>query len=183
MMPSSVFDRVSDTVLVLGGGNALGAYLAGAYEELHGQEVRPDWIVGASIGAITGAILAGNPPEHRVEKLTRFWNEAMLPTSRMLPFQGVKQRQIYNGLNIALAALFGRPSIFRHRYPGLWSALPWVPNDVALFDTAPLRATLERLQQLLVHRHQFDIQLFCQRNEFAVVCGAVAIADQLKHAD
>ncbi len=145
MMPSSVFDRVSDTVLVLGGGNALGAYLAGAYEELHGQEVRPDWIIGASIGAITGAILAGNPPEHRVEKLTRFWNEAMLPTSRMLPFQGVKQRQIYNGLNIALAALFGRPSIFQHRYPGLWSALPWVPNDIALFDTAPLRATLDRL--------------------------------------
>lgn len=145
MMTSSDFGRMSDTALVLGGGNALGAYLAGAYEELHGQGMRPSWIIGASIGAITGAILTGNPAEHRIEKQTRFWDEAMLPTSRMLPFHGVKQRQIYNGLNVALAALLGRPSIFRHRYPGLWSALPWVPNDVALFDTAPLRATLERL--------------------------------------
>jgi len=131
-------------VLVLGGGNALGAYLAGAYEQLHEQAVRPNWIIGASIGAITGAILAGNAPEHRIEKLARFWEEATLPTSRMPAFQGVKSRQIYNGLNTALAAMFGRPSIFRHRYPGLWSALPWIPNDIALYDTAPLRATLER---------------------------------------
>jgi NTE family protein len=138
-------DRTSDTVLVLGGGSALGSYLAGAYEQLHERGVRPNWIVGASIGAITGAILAGTAPERRIEKLVRFWEEAALPTSRMLPFQGVKQRQVYNGVNVALSLLFGRPAIFGHRYPGLWSALPWVPNDIALFDTAPLRSTLERL--------------------------------------
>src|SRR4051812_12549384 len=73
MMTSSISGRMSDTALVLGGGNALGAYLAGAYEELHARDVRPDWIIGASIGAVTGAILAGNAPEHRIEKLTRFW--------------------------------------------------------------------------------------------------------------
>jgi NTE family protein len=142
---SSASDKRSDTALVLGGGNALGAYLAGAYEQLHEQGLWPNWIIGASIGAITGAILGGNAPEHRIEKLTRFWEEATLPTSQMPPFQSVKSRQIYNGLNTALAAMFGRPSIFRHRYPGLWSTLPWVPNDVALYDTAPLRTTLERL--------------------------------------
>jgi NTE family protein len=37
------------------------------------------------------------------------------------------------------------PSIYQHRLPGLWSALPWIPNDVALFDHAPLRRTLEKL--------------------------------------
>ena len=134
-----------DVALVLGGGNAVGAYLAGAYEQLHEQGARPNWIIGASVGAITGSLLAGTAPEDRIQKLTRFWQEATLPTSRMPPFRSVKSRQIYNGLNVARAAMFGRPNIFRHRFPGLWSMLPWVPNDVALYDTAPLRATLERL--------------------------------------
>jgi NTE family protein len=134
-----------DVALVLAGGNAVGAYLAGAYEQLHEQAVRPNWIIGASVGAITGSLLAGNAPEDRIAKLTRFWQEATLPTSRMPLLRGVKSRQIYNGLNVALAMMFGRPNMFRHRFPGLWSALPWVPNDVALYDTAPLRATLERL--------------------------------------
>ena len=66
--------------LVLGGGNALGAYLAGAYETLHEAGIRPDNVVGASIGAVTGAILAGNPPERRLERLEAFWAEAALHT-------------------------------------------------------------------------------------------------------
>jgi NTE family protein len=68
--------RQSKTALVLGGGNALGAYVAGACEYLDEQEFRPDWIVGASVGAVTGAILAGNAPEHRLAKLKQFWAEA-----------------------------------------------------------------------------------------------------------
>ena len=87
-----------DLALVLGGGNAVGAYLAGAYEQLHEQALLPNWIIGASVGAITGSLLAGTAPEDRVEKLTRFWQEATLSTSRMPPFRGVKSRQIYNGL-------------------------------------------------------------------------------------
>jgi NTE family protein len=145
MVTSSVSGRTPYTALVLGGGNALGAYLAGSYERLHEQGIRPDWIVGASIGAVTGAILAGNAPDKRMEQLARLWDEATLPTLPMPSSYGLKPRQIYNGLNMALAAMFGRPGIFRHRYPGLWSALPWVPNDTALYDTAPLRTTLERL--------------------------------------
>src|SRR3712207_7835459 len=134
-----------DVALVLAGGNAVGSYLAGAYEQLHEQGVRPNWIIGASVGAITGSLLAGNAPEERVEKLTRFWQEATLPTSPMPLLQSVKFRQIYNGLNVALTMMFGRPNMFRRRFPGLWSALPWVPNDVALYDTAPLRSTLEQI--------------------------------------
>ena len=130
--------------LVLGGGNALGAYLAGAYERLHEQGVRPERIVGASIGAVTGAILAGNPPERRLERLQAFWAEAAQHTARAAP-AGLRGRQVYNGAHAALAAALGRPSIFGHRYPGLWSILPGMPGDVALYDHAPLRRTLERL--------------------------------------
>lgn len=133
-----------DVALVLGGGNALGAYLAGAYEVLHEHGPQPDWIVGASIGAVTGAIIAGNAPEDRLPRLRQFWAEATQHTGRS-PSDMLKPRQIYNGLHAMLALAWGRPSIYRHRLPGLWSALPWVPNDVALFDHAPLRDTLDRL--------------------------------------
>jgi len=134
----------SKTALVLGGGNALGAYLAGACEYLDEQEVRPDWIIGASVGAITGAILVGNAPEHRLAKLKQFWAEATQHTYEASS-RDETLRQTYNGIHSMLTLLFCRPNIFQRRYPGLWSALPWVPNDVALFDHSPLRATLERL--------------------------------------
>ncbi|KAB7782271.1 patatin-like phospholipase family protein [Methylorubrum populi] len=133
-----------DLALVFGGGNALGAYHAGAFEVLQARGLRPDRLVGASMGAVTGAIIAGNASEDRIERLHRFWNEATLQTG--LPGTHLlKPRQYYNALHSLLTLAWGRPSIFTHRYPGLWSALPWVPNDVALFDHRPLLATLERL--------------------------------------
>lgn len=129
--------------LVLGGGNALGSYLAGAYECLHERGIAPDWIVGASVGAVTGALLLGSAPEERVDKLRAFWAEAKTHTPHLL-LGNVKLRQWYNGAHVALAAMFGRPGIFRHRYPGLWSVLPGIPNDIAVYDHSPLRRTLER---------------------------------------
>jgi NTE family protein len=143
-VPEAANEKDHDVALVLGGGNALGAYLAGAYEALQARGVRPDRIVGASIGAVTGAIIAGNAPEERLPRLRRFWAEATQHTARS-PTGLLKPRQVYNGLHALLAVAWGRPSLYRHRLPGLWSALPWIPNDVALFDHAPLRETLERL--------------------------------------
>jgi NTE family protein len=136
--------NTSNFALVFAGGNALGAYHAGAYEALHNQGLRPHWVVGASIGAVTAAIVAGNAPEDRVAKLRQFWNEATQRTAPS-PTRMLKPRQIYNGLHALLALAWGRPNIYRHRLPGLWSALPGVPNDVALFDNAPLLQTLKRL--------------------------------------
>src|SRR5260221_13878882 len=59
--------------LVLQGGGALGAYQAGVYEALAEAGIHPDWVAGISIGAINSAIIAGNLPERRVEKLREFW--------------------------------------------------------------------------------------------------------------
>src|SRR3954471_22265806 len=61
-------------VLVLQGGGALGAYQAGVYEGLAECGFAPDWVAGVSIGAINGALIAGNPPERRLERLREFWN-------------------------------------------------------------------------------------------------------------
>jgi NTE family protein len=134
----------ADVVLVLAGGNALGSYLAGAYEQLHEQGVQPHWIVGASVGAVTGAIIAGNAPEERVNKLRTFWRDAMVHSFGTPPQSSIL-RQTYNGLHAALAGIAGRPGLFQHRFPGIWSALPWMPNDVALYDHSPLGKTLERV--------------------------------------
>lgn len=148
-------------VVVLGGGNALGSYLAGAYERMVQRQVRPDWIIGASAGAITGAILAGNPPELRLPRLREFWSEATIDTAAA-PFGTEKLRQYYNGWHAAWAALFGRPSIFGHRWPGIWSALPGMPDDVALYDHAPLRATLTRLVDFdLLNRADMRLTIGC----------------------
>jgi NTE family protein len=59
---------------VLQGGGALGAYQAGVYQALHEEGMEPDWVCGVSIGAINSAIIAGNPREHRLEKLRIFWD-------------------------------------------------------------------------------------------------------------
>jgi NTE family protein len=67
------FDRV---VLLLQGGGALGAYQAGVYQALAETGLHPDWVVGISIGAINAAIIAGNAPERRVERLREFWRKS-----------------------------------------------------------------------------------------------------------
>ena len=137
-----------DVTLVLGGGHALGAYQAGAYEAVHAAGLRPGRVVGSSTGAITGAILAGNPPERRLERLRQYWGEAAQagawPAAPPLP--AGPTRGLYNAAHVALAVALGRPSIFRPRLPGPWRlAAPWAPGGVALHDHAPLRGTLERL--------------------------------------
>jgi NTE family protein len=144
MAPSSKLGQEQPLVLVLGGGNALGSYLAGAYEQLQQREIAPQWIVGGSIGAVTGAIIAGNAPEDRLPRLKAFWDEAMINTPGLLG-RGTKTRHTYNELHTITALLFGRPGLFGHRFPGMLSMLPWMPSDVALYDHRPLRQTLERL--------------------------------------
>ena len=59
-------------VLVLQGGGALGAYQVGVYQALHEAGIEPQWVIGTSIGAINGAIIAGNPPDRRLAQLARF---------------------------------------------------------------------------------------------------------------
>src|SRR6516165_2593979 len=65
--------------LVLQGGGALGAYQAGVYQALDEAGLYPDWISGISIGAFNSALIAGNPPGTRVQKLREFWESITQP--------------------------------------------------------------------------------------------------------
>ena len=64
------------TVLVLQGGGALGAYQAGVYQALVEGGIEPDWVIGTSIGAINAALIAGNKPENRLARLQEFWDRS-----------------------------------------------------------------------------------------------------------
>src|ERR1700723_2231369 len=70
------FERV---VLVLQGGGALGAFQAGVYQAIHEANIHVTWVCGTSIGGINGALLAGNRPERRVERLREFWEAITKP--------------------------------------------------------------------------------------------------------
>src|ERR1700710_2976913 len=61
-------------VFVLQGGGALGAYQAGVYQAMHEAGIEPDWVIGTSIGAINGAIIAGNRIADRLPRLHEFWS-------------------------------------------------------------------------------------------------------------
>lgn len=126
-----------DIALVLGGGNALGAYQAGAYQALADAGIVPDRIVGASIGAINGALVAGNAPADRLSRLTDFWRPAPVAQA------GTDWLAVPDGWRrtgeVLGTLLGGRAGMFSP--PG--ATLPG--GRPALYDTAPLMRTLTHL--------------------------------------
>jgi len=132
-------------VLVLQGGGALGSYQAGAYQALCHQGFAPEWVAGISIGAINAAIIVGNAPEQRVERLKEFWETVSSPVSWSPVVPGDRARSLFNETSAALIAAFGVPGFFTPRFPPapLWPL--GSPQSQSYYDTAPLRETLQRL--------------------------------------
>jgi predicted acylesterase/phospholipase RssA len=69
-----IIDRQSlgQIILVVQGSGVLGAYQVGVYEALCEAGFEPDWMIGASIGAINVSLIAGNAPEQRLPRLQEF---------------------------------------------------------------------------------------------------------------
>src|SRR5258707_14353238 len=132
-------------VLVLQGGGALGSYQAGAFQALCRAGFEPEWVAGISIGAINAAIIAGNGPESRVDRLKEFWEMVSSPVSWSPVTPGDRARSLFNETSAALIATFGVPGFFTPRLPPapLWP--PGSPQSQSYYDTAPLKRTLERL--------------------------------------
>ena len=63
------------TAIVLSGGGALGSVQAGAIEGLLAGGVRPDVLVGSSIGAANAAFLAADPTPERAAALSKLWRD------------------------------------------------------------------------------------------------------------
>ena len=146
-MQKNSIPRAEQPVLVLQGGGALGAYQAGVYEALDKQGVRPSWVAGVSIGAINAAIIAGNPPERRVERLREFWDgvSSRLLAPALPASYGTLAREMFNETSAALVALAGVPGFFTPRFPPAALQPAGTPGALSYYDTAPLEKTLERL--------------------------------------
>lgn len=131
--------------LVLQGGGALGAYQAGVYQALHEAGLEPDWVAGVSIGSINAAIIAGNKPEDRVEKLEKFWLDITARDPFTLWPEGDIPRKLRNALSALNGIFFGQPGFFKPTPTNAWLAPRGSHAATALYDTSPLHKTLENL--------------------------------------
>jgi len=138
--------------LVLQGGGALGAYQAGVYEAFAEAGIEPDWFAGVSIGAINAAIIAGNPPHRRVERLHEFWTQ--VTTNRRWPWfgdagakfvKGETARNLLNQVSANLALANGANGFFTARMVTPWLQPGGTIEATSFYDTRELKRTLERL--------------------------------------
>lgn len=132
-------------VLVLQGGGALGAYQAGAYEALAEKGHMPDWLAGISIGAINAALIAGNPPERRLDRLREFWRLVSSSLQHNILVDDEHGRRVVNETSAWFGSLFGVPGFFSPRFPPPLFQPQGSIAALSYYDTAPLRETLARL--------------------------------------
>lgn len=136
--------------LVLQGGGALGAYQGGVYEALAAASLHPDWVAGISIGAINAALIAGNAPNMRVEKLREFWRTVtadswsgwFTPPGQL---DGDLMRHWANTWHAGAAVMRGAAAFFTPRLVPAYIAPAGTADAISFFDNSALKATLERL--------------------------------------
>ncbi|MBI3779585.1 MAG: patatin-like phospholipase family protein [candidate division NC10 bacterium] len=130
-----------ETVLVLQGGGALGAYECGAYKALEERGIIPDLVAGVSIGAVNAAIIAGSPRGKAASVLEAFWNEIAV-ADPLIPHE-----ELSRSVAAWQIALFGVPKLFSPRWltPSWPAFLPFTWwTWTSLYDPAPLKKTLEK---------------------------------------
>ena len=130
------------TVLVLQGGGALGAYQAGVYQGLSEAGIEPDWVIGTSIGAINAAIIAGNKPADRLDRLKDFWDRVQTRSSLKMPWLSMFGNAFAN-LGVLTQ---GVPGFFQPNPAALWGMHYRAgPGLAAYYGTDPLKSTLADL--------------------------------------
>ena len=136
---------VDQMALILQGGGALGAYQAGVYQALHEAGLEPDWVAGVSIGGINAAIIAGNPPERRLERLKTFWEEITSRRVWLFTPDGDDPRKARNAWSSMLTMMMGQPGFFAPHPVNPWLSPRGARTSTSFYDNAPLRETLLRL--------------------------------------
>jgi len=132
---------LGQTVLVLQGGGALGAYQAGVYQALHEADVEPDWVIGTSIGAINAALIAGNEPGDRLDALREFWRRVEHGHAFELPMAS-----LFAPLRTMSAVFGGIPNFFEPNPIAFLSQHISLGSDNAgYYSTEKLKATLADL--------------------------------------
>jgi NTE family protein len=147
-------------VLVMQGGGALGSYQAGVYQAMHEAGIEPDWIIGTSIGAINGAIIAGNKFDDRLPRLREFWHRLKRNRDENPWF---KIGDLAAGIRTLTS---GVPGMFAPNLAAIWGIETNVgPERASYYSTDELKQTL------------LDLVDFDQLNSGAVrfTSGAVSV--------
>lgn len=130
----------------------MGAYQGGVYEALAEADIAPDWIGGVSIGAIVGAIIAGNEPANRVPKLRGFWEHLTSnpllsergSLAHLLESGGEAMRALWVEMSASVTLLGGVPGFFRPHPAPPWCFPLGSQWATSYYDTADLCDTLEK---------------------------------------
>ncbi len=138
-MPKGKYQRIA---MACQGGGALGAYHMGALKAMEEKGYSPDMIAGISIGAFSAAIIAGNHPQDRIQKLEEFWDTISWPDSPFFLNGNDQMRKIHNYWSALQGLYFGQPHFFTPRFPYPEFSLKGSPNATSYYDTAKLRETL-----------------------------------------
>ncbi|HTU56345.1 MAG TPA: patatin-like phospholipase family protein [Acetobacteraceae bacterium] len=131
--------------LVFQGGGALGAYQAGVYQALHEAGLEPDWVNGVSIGSINSALIAGNPPERRLERLREFWQMITDRPVWLMSPDGDDPRRLHNMWSAWMTMALGQQGFFKPNVPPPWMRTRGAAGATSFYDSSPLRETLLRL--------------------------------------
>lgn len=158
-----------EIALLLQGGGALGSYQAGVCEVLTENNIEPTWIAGISIGALNTAIIAGNPPETRIQQLKNFWN-TICPSNiahnnfinewmQNLPDQS---RKILNKMEANKTILTGQKGFFSPRFLPVFPFAP-IKNQLdklSYYDTSKLKETLLKFADFdLINKGKIRVSL------------------------
>ena len=93
------------TAFVLGGGGVLGAVEVGMLRALFEHDITPDLVLGTSVGALNGAMVARQPDLGVIERLTELWRGASPKTAGLgdQPLRTVR-RAVSTGTHIYSAS-------------------------------------------------------------------------------
>ena len=141
--------------LVLQGGGALGAYQGGVFEGLQEAGIPLSRLAGISIGALNTAIIAGNAPERRLERLRAFWETICQPNMPLMALPPLVEQSIFDmndaakqwlgHLNASRAIFDGQRGFFQPRIPApVFSFMHNAPTETSYYRIDALKDTLEQ---------------------------------------
>ncbi len=146
-----------ETVLVMQGGGALGAYECGVYKTLEKYGIEFDIVAGTSIGAVNAAIIAGSKDKSSAKTLEKFWfslAEHITPS-----FLADNVRAIFSSM---LVFLYGNKNAFEpvwsypaslFNYYSIFSNYTRIPPH--LYDVKPLEDTLTKFVDFDIINKQY----------------------------
>jgi len=126
------------TVIVLQGGGALGAFECGVVKALEERNIHADLVAGVSIGAFNAAIIAANPGT-ATHALEAFWRELSLDTL------DIPNEELRRAISSLQSLVFGSPHFFRPRwFEPILSPAQLLTSWTSLYDASPLKTTLSK---------------------------------------